>query len=292
MIKPMLAAKCESLAGLTYPLIASPKLDGIRAVVQDGQLMSRNLKPIRNGYTYTKFSHPRLSGLDGELIDGEHDSTVFRRTTSSVSRAVGKPIHVKFWAFDIFMPNAPYVDRQAYLASQSWPEGVVVVPTKMIRNAQELAAYESEQLDLGYEGVMLRSINGPYKQGRSTANEGYLLKLKQFEDAEAEIIGFEERMHNGNTATTNALGHTERSSHQANLSGRGDLGAFIVRGLNGTYKDVQFKIGSGFEDSERMELWHSMDKLKGRAVKYKYFAQGSKDRPRFPIFLGFRELGT
>lgn len=289
-MKPMLAATAESVEGLTYPLLASPKLDGIRATVLNGQLVSRNLKPIRNAHVYTKFSHSSMDGLDGELIDGDHDSTVFRRTTSAVSRAMGEPTDVKFWVFDVFMPNATFEERQIYLQDRQWPAGVKLVPHVWIHHPHELALYEEKCLHDGYEGVMLRSPKGPYKQGRSTLNEGYLLKLKRFDDAEAEIIGVEERMHNANPATTNALGHTERSSHQENMVGRGDLGALVVRGINGPYKGITFTIGTGFDDSERASLWKM--ELSGRVVKYKYFPMGSKDRPRFPVFLGFREIGT
>ena len=42
--------------------------------------------------------------------------------------------------------------------------------------------------------------NAPYKQGRSTVREGYLLKVKTFLDDEATVVRFEERMHNGNEA--------------------------------------------------------------------------------------------
>lgn len=289
-MKPMLSATCEDTTSLRYPLLASPKLDGIRATVLNGQLVSRNLKPIRNVYLSYKFSHISMDGLDGELIDGVHDATVFRRTTSSVSRAMGEPKEAKFWVFDIFMPHATFEERQAYLHERIWPSGVRVVEQKWVHHAHELALYEEKCLYDGYEGVMLRSPTGPYKQGRSTVNEGYLLKLKRFEDAEAVIIGKEERMHNANVATTNALGHTERSSHQANLVGRGDLGALVVRGINGPYNGVEFTVGSGFDDAERASLW-ALD-VCGHTIKYKYFPMGSKDKPRFPTFLGFRELGT
>lgn len=291
-MKPMLADTCEDPSALRYPVLASPKLDGIRAVVLDGKLVSRNLKPIRNAHVYTKFSHTSMDGLDGELIDGPHDSTVFRRTTSAVSRALGTPESIKFWVFDVYMPNATFAERQAYLQARQWPDGVKLVPHVWIQDQFQLAAYEEKCLNEGFEGIMVRSPQGPYKQGRSTLREGWLLKVKRFEDAEAVIIGFEERMHNGNTLTTDALGHAKRSSHNENMVGRGDLGALLVRGINGPYAGIEFSVGTGFDDMERDEFWRTRPTLIGRTVKYKYFPMGSKDRPRFPVFLGFRELGT
>jgi DNA ligase-1 len=198
--------------------------------------------------------------------------------------------------FDTFKINFNFEQRQRYLAELTWDNimkfPIKIVPQITIRTPAELLEYEEECLNQGYEGVMIRSVDGPYKFGRSTAREGYLLKFKRFEDAEAEIIGFEERMHNGNELTRDLLGRAERSSHQANMVGRNDLGALVVRGINGTYSGVQFNIGTGFDDADRQIIWAQRSRRLGDVVKYKYFPTGSKDKPRFPVFLGFRELGT
>jgi DNA ligase-1 len=132
---------------------------------------------------------------------------------------------------------------------------------------------------------MLRDPNGRYKFGRSTAKEGILLKVKRFSDAEAVIVGFEERMHNGNPATTDALGHTERSSHKENLTGRGDLGALVVKC---ELFESEFNIGTGFDDATRKEIWDNRETYLGKVVKFKYQTAGMKDVPRFPVYVGLR----
>jgi len=291
-MKPMLSATCHDIHSLAYPIMASPKLDGIRALVVNGQLVSRNLKPIRNTFTRARFSLKTLEGLDGELILGDHDATVFRRTTSAVSTIAGEP-NVTLHVFDVTGITAGYAERYHYLVDEFMGvPGLVVVPHKHLATPAELLKYEAECLAAGYEGIMLRGPHGAYKHGRATPSEGSLYKLKRFEDAEAEIIGFEERMHNGNPATTDALGHTERSSHQANMVGRGDLGALVVRGINGPYAGATFNIGTGFDDNDRGWFWAYRETLMGQAVKYKFFPMGSKDAPRFPVFLGMRPTGT
>ena len=158
-------------------------------------------------------------------------------------------------------------------------------PTDVTRQ-QEIA------LAAGYEGLMLNAADAAYKFGRSTTKEGALLKLKIFADAEARVVGAEEQLHNNNVAITDALGRTKRSTHKANKTGKGTLGALKVVGLNGPYKDAEFSIGTGLDDALRAELWnlHGAGALGGRVVKYKYFPSGTKDAPRFPVFLGFREL--
>jgi DNA ligase-1 len=141
----------------------------------------------------------------------------------------------------------------------------------------------------GYEGVILRAPHAPYKFGRSTVREGYLLKVKRFQDSEAQIIGYEEEMHNGNEATINALGYTERSSHAENRTGKGTLGALVVRDL---VTKVEFKIGTGFTPAERLKIWALRHEHLDDVVKYRFFPVGVKDKPRHPSFLGFRPEGA
>ena len=144
---------------------------------------------------------------------------------------------------------------------------------------------EAYFLQMGYEGVMIRDPHGYYKNGRSTTNEGTLLKLKRFMDAEYEVVGFEERMHNGNEAIKDELGHTKRSSHAENKVGRGDLGALVLR-----HGSVTFNCGSGFTDAEREDVWKNRDVYLGKFAKIKSFQIGVKDLPRFPTFVGWRAL--
>ncbi len=52
---------------------------------------------------------------------------------------------------------------------------------------------------------------------------------------------------------------------------------------------VEFKIGSGFDQSDRQKFWENKSNYIGSFVKYKHFPIGVKDKPRHPIFLGFRD---
>lgn len=92
-------------------------------------------------------------------------------------------------------------------------------------------------------------------------------------------------MHNDNPAEVSELGLTKRSSHKENKVPTGTLGSLVVRDLN---TNVEFEIGTGFTAQERADWWRDKCDVIGRIVKYKYFPTGSKDKPRFPVFLGFR----
>ena len=48
--KPMLSATCKDSSQLVYPVLVTPKLDGIRCLVKDTGVVSRTLKPIPNKY--------------------------------------------------------------------------------------------------------------------------------------------------------------------------------------------------------------------------------------------------
>lgn len=285
--KPMLAVDCGDTATLRFPLLASPKLDGVRAIIRDGVVMSRSLKPIPNENVQALLGH-LPEGLDGELI--VYDPTakdVYRRTVSVVMSEDKPSDDVFFYVFD-HISEETFIERHNAANGLTVGNGsVVIVPHTVITNLDALLEYEADIVGKGYEGVMLRDPEGPYKFGRSTRKEGYLLKLKRFSDSEAEVLGVVELMHNGNEAKTNALGRTERSTAKAGKTGLGVLGALQVRDAK---TGVEFEIGTGFTAAERAAYWTlGTASVIGRLAKYKYFASGSKDKPRFPVFLGWRD---
>lgn len=298
-MKPMLADALEGSP--KFPVLASPKIDGIRClIVPDGHLamaVSRSLKPIRNEFVQTILSNTLLRGLDGELCVGPaHAKDLMQRTTSGVMSADGEP-DFTFWVFDKHDHSTATYDQRHVMAVaqiQNYLEAtglfaeqarVKWLTQKLILNQAELDAFENECLEQGYEGIMLRQPEAPYKFGRSRNSDGALLKLKRFEDAEAVIIGFEEEMHNTNQATKNALGRTERSTHAEGMVGKGRLGAFICR----TPEGVEFNVGSGYTALQREAYWANPSEFIGHLLKYRHFAAGGvKVAPRFPVFVGFR----
>lgn len=294
--KVMLAVKAGDTSVLNYPLLASPKIDGVRATNKNAVLLSRTMTPIPNAYTQACFKGFDFDGFDGELVVGApNHPNCMQNTMSGVMTRDGRP-DVKWYIFDYWRSDKPYWGRaraaKDRLAEFEW-EGepnIIWLPQTLIRTPEQLSQYEEDRLNEGYEGVILRSPDGPYKQNRSTVREGYMLKLKRFEDSEAEIIGAYEMMHNDNEATIDARGHTKRSTHAANKTASGVLGGFNVRDV---VSGVEFECGSGFTAEQRKNLWEAWQRnqnyLKGKLIKYKHFPIGVVDKPRHPIFLGFRD---
>ena len=286
--KPLLAATVKDFESLTFPLFASPKYDGIRALVRGGVLVSRNLKPIPNRRVSKNLQDPRYEGLDGELIFGPPTGNdVFQRTSSAVMSQDGPP-DIHFYVFDRHdLPGHDFLMRQRTLWKTRALElgRIRFVPQVAIDNVAQLVRYEQDRLTEGYEGIMVRSPNGLYKYGRSTLRDGILAKVKRFTDGEARIYGYVERVHNSNEATTDNLGRTKRSSHKAGKVAMDTLGALMVEDI---VTGVQFEVGTGFDDALRAAIWADTKGYAGKIIKYKSFQIGVKDKPRFPVFQGFR----
>jgi DNA ligase-1 len=194
---------------------------------------------------------------------------------------------VTFWVFDTYLGDHDFYNRLKLAEATIKKAGCVkLVKHIKLMNEESLLTHEAMMLIDGYEGVMIRHPTGPYKHGRSTLKEGWLLKLKRFTDAEAMVVGFTQLLHNENEAKLNATGHLERSSHKAGKVPMTAIGSLVVRDLK---TQVEFELGTGFTADQRRLLWIDRAKLKGRLVKYKSQPVGVKDRPRFPVFLGFRD---
>jgi DNA ligase-1 len=193
--------------------------------------------------------------------------------------------------------NYGYVDRTK--AMEEWyhtlPENrkrqINLVMPVMINSLDEFLEYEKMLLDQRYEGVIMRDPKGPFKAGRSTFREGWLMALKRFVDSEAVITGFYELQHNNNEAEENELGHTKRSSSKAGKVGGDTLGGMFVDDLyNKDYTGMKIGGGVGMTAELRQWIWNHREECLGQVIKYKSFTFGVKDLPRNPQFLGFRDL--
>jgi DNA ligase-1 len=288
--RPMLAAALPNNASPAFPVIASPKIDGIRTLIHpDLGPVTRSLKPIPNNHVRRLLTDPYLVGLDGELVIGPKNATdVFSKTASGVMSRDGIPMSFAYHVFDDFVyPEIEYAARLERVIGRVTTVKffyVQVLPSRILANTVELEEYERECLADGYEGVMLRAPGAPYKYGRSTLKEGGLLKVKRFEDAEATVTYVLELKRNMNELKADALGYADRSSSKDGLVGADTLGALVVR--HPTFGE--FKIGSGFTAEQRAALWADRAALVGRSVTFKFQNNGIVTAPRFPIFKAFR----
>ncbi len=286
--KPLLAYTVKNPDALRFPVLVSPKLDGIRCVIHNDRPVSRTLKPIPNRFIQSELGF--YPPFDGELMVGDPlDPAAFNKSTSGIMSHDGEP-DFTYWVFDYVEAGFLHMSFETRLMMaketiKHWPRAKLVPHTKA-NNTEELMHLEAHYVGLGYEGVMVRVPWGTYKFGRSTESQGLLGKVKRFEDTEGTIVGYEELMHNENEATVNNLGYQERSTAQAGQVPGNTLGALRVSHPD---FDETFGIGTGFTADERFTLWQIRDTLTGQSVKFKHQPAGAKDRPSFPSYLGLRK---
>ncbi len=289
--RPLLARAVDPDESLPWPMLASPKLDGVRCLVIDGVPMSRTLKPLPNRALQSFLPWHQLDGLDGELVIGDPRTPgAYNRTTSAIMSHDGDLTDLKFWVFDDFSDLAEMYwlrlggaeDRVEHIGGP-----LELLDCEQLADAEALRLYEDRHIEEGYEGVMLRSLTAQYKCGR-TAGKGYeLLKVKRFEDSEAEILRAHPLMRNGNAAEVSELGLTKRSTSAAGLVATDLLGSLDVRDVK---TGIEFNLGGGpwFTEANRRDAWAARHALPGRIMKYKFQPAGAKEKPRFPGALGFR----
>lgn len=291
--KPMLAADLakvgNDLSKVQYPLLVSPKLDGLRCIIWEGVAYSRNAEPFPNAFlqNWARDYH----NLDGELIVGapveDGAGTVLGRTMSGIKRVEGEP-DFRFHLFDSPQRRYPEFEANFDALCAEFVDSdarIEIVPHIEADGPQNLAMAESFYLERGYEGVMLRAHDGPYKHGRSTLNEGWLIKLKRFIDGEATVFALEEAEENTNEATRDVLGRVKRSSAKAGKVGKGMVGAILVKDP----KWGPMRLSPGvMTHAERVAQWKSRT-IVGMKVHWRAFGYGIKDTPRFPRFYGLAE---
>lgn len=263
--------------------IITVKIDGTRIIlVKDGEQITcynRSGIPLTGLVEIEKDlleSVPEESFvLDGELYaTGEFsESKEGYKETIKRSRIKGNKSGLKIRAFDIMsvsefkqrQTSTPFAQRRKNMEKLCEKLHLVEPVEKLFEGiilAESVDKIAQEQISKGEEGIMLNLSSSEYNFKRSNS----LLKYKLFDDWDLEVVGFE-RGTNKNSDT---------------------LGAILVQ-----FEDNIVKVGSGFSDIQRNEIWNNQDQYLGKTVTIKAFEvtsnqQGGKSL-RFPTFEHFRD---
>jgi DNA ligase D-like protein (predicted ligase) len=255
-IDPMLATLSDE-RDLGDEWVLERKLDGIRclAFVRGGRvrLLSRARNPLR---------FPAITGALEELghdavIDGEIVATDERGAPlgfQALQRRARETGSVALWAFDVPWRGAedlrdrPLSERRAVLEELVTPGGAVALSE--ILDGPSRAAYEHACAE-GWEGVIAKRADGPYRAGRSRD----WLKLKCLFEQEMVVGGFTE---------------PQRS--------RVGLGALLV-GYHDDGGALRYagKVGTGFDNPTLRDLRARLDALE---VADTPFAEPVKPLPK------------
>lgn len=261
VIKPMLAHfyKPEKFTPFCW---VQPKLDGIRALYQNGKFVSRTGKVwggeiLKHISDELKQCIPKGMVLDGELYcHGMQLQDINKRV--AVKR--GKPhpdiLSIKYHVFDV-VDSKPWIERAGLFKFQ-YPAmlNTVLVPTNIAPTIKDGDVLYNYYRQLGYEGIMYRHHNDgysmPWECSRKDNRSWSLMKRKGgFDLSNCEI----HEVIQGEGKYSNSAGY------------------LII-----SHPDVpsRFRVGSGLSDMERDLLYQNRDKIQGCTVDIR-FDEYSKD---------------
>lgn len=240
------------------------KIDGIRATFDGNELKSRYGNKF---YAPPEFIQiikdsfgKRLdtNGLDGELVS----SKGFQHTTSIV-RDQTKKVSMEYWddiTYVVFdhsnIPLKPFRHRLEKLNSACTESNIVKIlnPLATIISKDSLDLQLLKMINQSKEGLILRNPEAVYSVGRSWD----LLKVKPFQDQEAEVIGY--------------------------YDGEGKY-AGMTGGLKCQFKDgTEFECGTGLTDEDR-----ASPPAIGATVTIKYMGLTDAGKPRHPVYISIRD---
>jgi DNA ligase-1 len=197
-IECMLASKYDAKKHTKFPYWSQPKLDGVRCLVSEDGLQSRNGKPllssphIRDVLENFFAEHPDVV-LDGELYnhdlkeDFEKIISLARKTKPKAEDLEESSKLVEYHVYDVISPNSmTFVERTNFLKEhiESKYPMIHVVPCFIVKSTDEIENQLGIYLEEGYEGQMLRVGDSEYEPKRSKN----LIKHKTFEDEEFKIV--------------------------------------------------------------------------------------------------------
>lgn len=186
---------------MKYPLYVQPKLDGFRAMATlDDETGETVVFKSRSGREY-KLTHlcrellPFLKAHPDVVLDGEfylHGRMTFERLASLIKRPRTESEAVEYHIFDCVLPveSTGFRHRFGYLLEQMdpIPRKVKFVSTILAHSKEQLDEIHKRNVEEGYEGSVARNVDGLYRYNYRSYDA---LKIKDFQDAEFPIVGFE-----------------------------------------------------------------------------------------------------
>lgn len=286
---------------INKPYMASIKLDGIRCIFKNGEMLSRSFKPIENKQLNERFVSMKALSLEtGIIYDGELYSTELNfqelmhyvRTEDLSIDGEDLPKSIMFYCFDALDMNkldSTAIERSDTLCfelnSKSIPF-VSVIPQNIISTPEEVKSLFEDAVENGFEGLILKAPDSLYKFGRITAKSGNGYKFKPYRTYDGIIIGVEQATVVDPTAERklNELGYHKTSQKKDDRIPIEKASAFIVK-----YGSEVVKVTLAMTDEEKEKVWKERESLDGKWVEYKGMDVGAKNVPRHPVFLRYRD---
>lgn len=196
-IECMLADKYDAKKHNQFPYWSQPKLDGVRCLVSEEGMQTRNGKEFVSApHIYAQLESfleqfPDYI-LDGELYNHalkdefEKIISLARKTKPTAEDLQESKEKVEFHIYDVITPEPMVFEERMKFLQENVAEvpGIVLVATNTVNSKDEVEEQLGKYLEEGYEGQMLRCTKTPYEHKRSKS----LVKHKVFEDDEFVIV--------------------------------------------------------------------------------------------------------
>jgi len=272
---PMLAHKWQDhSAKIKFPAILQPKLDGFRSLAKKENgvvhLWSRKGKVLEVPTEIKEELGKILK--EGETTDGElyRHGWGFQRIASAIKKRGEDTAGLHYYIYDSPVLNQTFQER--FL--NRWPgipmdfsldlkvvdgtSRIILCPNKIVNSPEEVMEGQSQVIEAGYEGAIVRNLASEYMfKNRSMS----LLKVKNFEDAEFEIVGGKE--------------------------GQGREAGMVIFRCK-LKSGLQFDVRPRGTQEERSEMWNNLESYIGKPLTVKYQGLTDDGCPRFPVGLHIR----
>lgn len=191
-IKPMLAIPFDEKQ-IHYPCLCQPKYDGVRCTVSIGsdnqvKIISRQGKPYNIPHLKEWAErHRDTLPLDGELYN--HSELTFQEIISAVKKHSDITSKIRYVVYDKPVEGVVNSERWGELLDMNQngafkESPVYLTPYRLCNDMEEIREYHRECVQEGYEGVIIRNLDGLYEFGFRSRD---LIKLKDFDDSEFTI---------------------------------------------------------------------------------------------------------
>ena len=281
--KPMLAYPVsDKPIDYSKPVFIQPKLDGVRCLIQrDRGMMYNNIITAysRTGKEWKNIDHilreliPFFEKYPNVILDGElynHDLkndfekiiSLVRKTKPTDEHRLESKEMVQFHCYDIIDEELPFEQRIDFVHESLMLPGVSIytVSTYRVFDEDQAKVDHARNLDSGYEGSIVRT-NDTYACKRSHN----LRKFKDFSDAEAYIVGYEE-------------GKGKRE---------GTLGKFLMQDEDGN--KFGCPPGKGYTYKDMKDMLDNIHEYMGQTATFTYFERTKAGSYRHPLFKAIRD---
>ena len=264
---------------ITFPCAVQAKLDGTRCLSTIDGMHTRS----RKRYSSCPHIQAELDDFFKEnpdaRLDGEFYTAEFKEDFELICKAVKKTAEkatpadiefqkkIQYWVYDAprigdLTETDSFTKRQTVLAEKlkDYKYIKVVDTVYDVKDEAEIVSLKENYIQDGFEGAMIRNSESPY-EGKRSYN---LLKLKDFQDAEFEIVAVNEGK--GNLA--------------------GCAGNFTVKMDDGKTFDAKL---DGSVDRLRY-LFNHQDECIGKMATVRFQNFSAYGIPRFPVMKAIRGL--